>query len=255
MVRLSSLLPQATALAALLACAGCGPIDLRSVAPEASGAAALQGEWRGTWASAQHHGGGDVVLRVQQFEAEPVVGLAIDHPCLQQRVYEVAWIGSRFELRRDGEPVFAGVLGPDRRIIGSYSCHEDEGSWQVVWQRALDPVVDVRGSWSGAVAAVGVQAPLALELDQFVDDGTVQVQGVLALPGLLSAAVPVFGFLRSRDGAFELSLQTGAGILPQIAIGGIGDAATRVIASGLVATSGAPLPFTQGVVHFAWQGP
>ncbi|MCB9887387.1 MAG: hypothetical protein H6838_17990 [Planctomycetes bacterium] len=236
-----------------LGVSACTKVEFQTVGSGSAVPAALEGEWIGQWQSEQSTQTGDVTLQVQQFENAPVVGLLINHPCLPTTLYDFSLVGNVFELRSNGEVVFSGELLPSRVLVGAYQCDEDAGHWSATWQRELPPVVDLSGVWQGQIDLTNGNTPLQLEFDQRVVQGALEVTGLLTLPLELASPLPVRGLVRSRDGYFELSLATVAGIVPQVVIGGLGDSVSLEVESGLVATSGQPLSFTQGVATFALQ--
>ncbi|MBL8737311.1 MAG: hypothetical protein JNL12_12845, partial [Planctomycetes bacterium] len=108
MLRCAFLLPAVLGL-------GACDLEVRSTRSADVVPAALQGEWEGTWSGAAGSGG-TLTLQVQQFDAEPLVSIRIDNPCLEAREYQLVIGLASVELRRDGEPVFVGVLGEGRTL-------------------------------------------------------------------------------------------------------------------------------------------
>jgi len=237
--------------ATLLLLASCNKLQFRSDRPQGSVPARLEGEWRGQWQSSQSNAGGDIVLRVQEFEDQPVFGVFVNHPCMPTTTYEIEFTGFAIELSSGGEVLFRGALTPDRQMLGTFECDQDTGTWQVQWDRDLPPLVDLTGTWQGQITTVNGSTPLNMQFDQRVVQGVLEVTGLLALPSELVSPLPVRGFVRSRDGFFELAVTTVPGILPQVVIGGTGDSSSLAVQAGMVATSGQPLSFTQGVASFA----
>ncbi len=235
----------------LLFLAACNKVEFRTVGSGSAVPAALAGEWSGHWQSEEGAQMGEVTLQVQQFENAPVVGLLINHPCLPTTLYEFNLVGTVLELSSNGETVFRGELLPERLLVGTYECAMDSGHWSATWQRDLPPVVDLTGVWQGQIEVTAGNTPIRLEFDQRVVQGALEVTGLLTLPQELTSPLPVRGLVRSREGFFELSVTTVAGIVPQVVIGGVGDSANLQVESGLVATSGQPLSFTHGVATFA----
>lgn len=136
-------------------------------------------------------------------------------------------------------------------MLGTFECDQDSGTWAVAWERDLPPLVDLTGTWQGQITSLNGSTPLSLQFDQRVVQGVLEVTGLLALPLELVSPLPVRGFVSSRDGFFELAVTTVPGILPQVVIGGTGDSTSLAVQAGMVATSGQPLSFTQGVASFA----
>lgn len=232
--------------------AACGKVQFQST-PGTPGAAAqeLYGEWVGTWASDSIEGTGPLSFRAQQFEGQLVFGVDIAHPCLNGSLYQLVFSGTHLELRDQGMPVMVGDLQEGRRFVGTYSCLEDSGTWEVVWSRDLPPVADLTGTWQGEILSIAGVSPLELVLEQYVAGGRIYVRGTLELPNDLDGLLPVDGLVRMRSSQFELSLVTESGVTPQVVIGGFGDPATLNVHTGLVVTSGAPLTWTQGQATFA----
>lgn len=236
---------------ALAVLGSCNKVEFRTAQVGSAVPLALKGEWQGNWQSSLGTAGGELSLQVQEFESDPLISVLISHPCLPTSTYEISFSGTSLELRHAGEIVFAGELVGDRTLVGTFQCDEDSGTWSADWQRALPPVVDLTGLWQGQIESLSGGTPLRLEFDQRVVQGSLEVTGLLSLPLELATPLPVRGLVRSRDGFFELSVTTVAGIVPQVVIGGIGDSSSLSVDAGLVSTSGQPLSFTQGVANFA----
>jgi hypothetical protein len=240
-----------------LALSACGDLHIKSVHVSSVVPEVLQGEWLGTWTSTTDQGGGDMTLRVQEFGGEPVISILVANPCLVPAAYEVVMTGSMFELRTGGEVVLAATLEQNRTLVGSYGCATDGGTWQAVWHQALPAILDLSGTWEGAVAEAASQAsPLVMSLHQSVRGGQLVLDGAMDLPGLLSATLPVLGSVRFREGTFEIILATPNGTEPSVQLGGLGDSTTRSIGEGVFAASPGPLlPFTQAGWGMHWVSP
>lgn len=232
----------------------CGKVQFESTpGTPGVGAEELFGEWVGTWTSDGTAGTGTMSFRAQRFGEQLVFNVDMAHPCLTNTRYQLVFDGEQLELRLAGAPVMIGELQTDRRFVGTYSCLEDSGSWTVQWQRELPPVPDFSGIWQGEILLMAGTTPLELEFVQSVSGGVIALDGWLRLPLLLDGQLPIDGVVRLRQNEFEISLVTPAGTTPQIVIGGFGNPTAMAVTTGLVVTSGAPLPFTQGQTTFALQ--
>lgn len=240
-----------------LAClfAACGDIQVRSVRSENVVPATLQGEWSGTWTSAASGMGGALTVRVQEFAQEPVVSLSIDNPCLVPRDYELRLAGASIELLADGVRVLDAAIEEPRRLVGSYECAADRGTWSADWVRELPKPIDLSGSWSGTVTVPGVASePMFVELAQAVRAGALVLDGMITLPQALPLPVPVTGTVEFGENDFQIVLQTRSGFQPAVVLTGIGDREPVQVDVGfLQVLSSAALPFSQGVFQMAPQ--
>lgn len=237
--------------------AACGKFEIRSTRTQGV-PPALLGEWRGSWVSTRTGSStGAVTLRVQEFDAAPVIDLSIDNPCLVPRSYELVLAGAGIDLRADGVVVFHADVPASGVLQGYYTCAEDEGQWTADWQKALPAIQDLSGAWSGTlVHSPGVTETLALNLGQELRGGMLVLSGTLALPGLLPVSLPVQGQVHFREGAFDVLLETTAGVQPAVRMAGVGDAVTSAIENGLLQSSSSVLlPFTTAVWDAAPIGP
>jgi len=238
-------------LPALLGLGACD-LEVRSTRSADVVPAALQGEWEGSWSGASGTGGA-LTLQVQQFGAEPLVSIRIDNPCLEAREYQLVVGVASVELRRDGEPVFVGVLGEGRTLTGMFACAAGEGSWSATWERDLPDLVDLSGTWTGSLSVPGVSLPLAAQLTQEVRGGRLVVSGTMAAEGLITD-LPVEGTVFFDVDTFDLVLQTTAGVQPALLLTGRGETASATLPLGLVQVlGGADLPFPQAVAELARQ--
>lgn len=243
------LLRCAFVLPAALGLAACD-LEVRSTRSADVVPAALQGEWEGSWSGASGTGG-TLTLQVQQFDAEPLVSIRIDNPCLEAREYQLVVGLTSVELRRDGEPVFVGVLGEGRTLNGIFSCAAGEGSWSATWQRDLPELVDLSGTWTGSLSVPGVSLPLSAQLLQEVRGGRLVVSGTVDAEGLITG-LPVEGSVFFGVDTFDLVLQTTAGVQPNLLLTGRGETASATLPLGLVQVLGGDdLPFPQALVELA----
>ena len=240
-----------------LVVAACGDLDVKSIRTGDSVPQALQGEWGGLWQSNQDLDGGSLTLRIQDFGGEPLVSVVISNPCVQPRDYQFRVTGARIELLADGQPVFSALLGSDRTLVGTYACAADAGAWDATWQRDLPLVLDLSGTWNGALSVPGApEQVLVLHLLQVVRSGGLVLDGTLELPGVLPAPLPLRGWVTFREGAFDLALTNLEGELLQFQMIGAGDVDDLRVDNGLLHVS-APgqVPFHQGVWRVQWAGP
>ncbi len=249
------MLLRSLALLAVLPCfAACGKLEIR-VTRTVSVPSTLLGEWTGTWTSAENGGGGSVAVRVRSFENQPLVGMAIDNPCVTPRQYEFVLAGNRIELRSNGVTLFQAVLAAEQTMVGDYQCAEDHGTWQVTWQRALPPVLDVTGTWAGAVDA-GAQGEvgLLLHLTQTVRNGLLAGDGAVELPGVMTGTLPLAGVVDYGVDQFQLLMATPQALSPSLQLIATGTSATMVIENGIVLANLTPTqPAQTATWHAALQ--
>jgi hypothetical protein len=227
----------------------CGDIEVRSVRVAETVPAALEGEWAGSWQSTLTSTGGALTVRVQEFASQPVVSLQITNPCLVPRTYQLALEGGAIELRADGAVVFAARLDQDQRLVGTFQCDADRGTWSASRQRGLPELVDLSGEWSGLLSPPGITpVAVALTLSQTVAAGALTLAGSLRVPDFLLATIPVEGVVMFRDTGFDLTLRSGAGVVPPLVLSGLGELDPVRVELGLVQFLGpSPLPFQQAV--------
>lgn len=231
--------------------ASCGDIEVRSIRVSESVPEELQGEWTGHWQSSDGSGGGAIVLRMQDFGGTPVVSVQLDNACIEAREYQFRTFGNQLELLADGEVLFSALFGDDRTLLGTYGCDADAGTWDAAWAHALPDLVDLGGRWEGSISAFGQPLrTLVLDLDLVVRGGALVVEGSVAVPSLLMTPLPVSGLITFRHEpvfdvhSFELLLATPIGSSPTVQLFGTGDPQLRRIDTGLLQTSGDPLPLT-----------
>lgn len=237
-----------------LLCLGvaCGEIKVRSVRSADAVPAALEGEWSGTWTSEVNAMAGSLSVRVQQFAGQPLVSLSIDNPCLVPRDYELRLTGGTIELLADGVRVLDATLTADRRLLGSYECAADRGTWSAERIRDLPPPLDLSGTWRGTVTVGGASEPLVVELVQTVRAGSLALDGLVTLPEALPFPVPVTGGVQFGDADFRIALQTRSGFQPAVVLTGVGDREPVQVDIGLLQVlSSTALPFSQGVFQMA----
>lgn len=235
----------------------CGDLDVRSVRAPQAVPRALIGEWTGSWHATQSGLEGGIVVRVQEFEGEPVVNVQFENPCIEPRTYDLVVTEATIELRADGRTVIAATVGEGRSLIGTYECTAESGTWSAVWQHDLPEVVDLGGDWDGTLV-VGGQSNRAvhLELTQSVAGGMVLLDGLLDLGDAWPLPVPMRGTVVFRTGGYDVMLSTLAGNQPVLLLTGTGDTEPLRIENGILqALSSAPLPFQAGLFTVARQGP
>lgn len=207
-----------------LALAACGDLDVRSIRPPEIAADVLAGEWVGSWHSPSRNTQGDVVVRVRQFDDQPVVEVVFDNPCIVSRSYELVVTASTIELRADGMAVLAATLSDERRLDGVFQCVDETGTWSAVWQRDLPPVLDLGGPWGGDVRLWGGPVHgLELDLQQSVRGGVVQLDGTLRVPGLWQEPIAVTGNAVFDAATFDVLLRSLEATGPQLVLTGTGD--------------------------------
>lgn len=237
-------------IACLFALVACSKFEVRSTRVPGV-PAALLGEWHGSWTSSRTGtssaaSSGAVTLKVQQFDGQPVIDLAIDNPCLVPRSYDLVMAGTGIDLRADGVTVFHAEIPEPGVLRGYYACAEDEGQWTADWQQDLPAIQDLSGTWNGSlVHSPGVTEALALNLTQNLQGGVLRLSGTLNLPGLLPVSLPLEGAVHFREGAFDVVLATPSGVAPAVRMAGVGDAVTSAIDDGLLLSDASVLlPFT-----------
>lgn len=227
----------------------CGDLEVRSVRAPQAVPQELTGEWVGTWLSAAQTSGA-IVVRVQEFAGEPVVRVDFTNPCVAPRSYDLVVTATTIELRAEGEAVMAATLTADRRLVGSYHCPEESGTWSAAWTRDLPELADLGGAYSGTLAVAGqpIRA-VTLDVSQQIVAGELQLDGLLGLPDLWPLPVPLIGTAQFSGTSFDLVLYTPAGVAPPLLLTGTGDRVTLQIDNGLLQPIGPQvLPFSFGLV-------
>lgn len=234
-------------LAALLA--ACGDLEVRSIPGSQTIPAELAGMWSGTWRSDANQEAGGVMIRIQEFEGEPVVSLTIDNPCLVPADYDLVFDGGVIALQADGVTVLQASLVAPRKLSGSYGCALDAGTWDADWVGALPEPIDLSGVWDGtAVSVGGMELSFSIDLEQSVQSGTLALAAQAELPSLLPFPVPLSGYVNFREDSFELVLQTELGVQPRLVLTGVGERDPLQVPTGLLQVIGqSPLPFQQGL--------
>ena len=236
-------------LVAVLLFAACGELHIKSVRVGSAVPAGLQGEWLGTWTSTTDQTGGEIILRVQEFAAAPVVTILVNNPCLAPDDYQIALSGTTFELRLGSDVVLFATLGAGRTLDGSYNCAVDGGTLQATWQKDLPAIVDLSGTWQGSMQS-GAEAavPVIVSLHQFVRTGQLLLEGTMELPGVVAGSLPLSGSARFRETWFEVVLTTPSGTQPFVQLTGLGDPEALTIAEGIATASPqVGFPFTQAI--------
>lgn len=236
--------------------AACGDLHVKSIRSPQVVPAAFAGEWTGTWMSTDPAATGAIAVRVQEFAGEPVVHVEFQNPCIEPRSYELVLSGSTIELRAGADTVLAGALVEPQRLVGTYHCPLESGTWEATWQRDLPELADLGGIWTGTLAVPGqVTRPFELALEQDVDGGELRLTGLLDLGDVWPSLLVVRGPVAFRDDGFDLALQTLSGNSPGLLLAGSGDREPLQVESGLLLTIGSPvLPFSNGVFTISWQG-
>ena len=232
------------AFSLVLLLAACGDLEVRSVRAPQSVPQELVGEWVGTWQSTAEATGA-IVVRVQEFEGEPVVRVEFENPCIEPRSYDLVITAASIELRAEGAAVMTATLVEGRQLVGTYHCPEESGTWTASWQRELPAVQDLSGAWTGSLAAAG-QPTRGIDLDlvQTVEGGDVRLQGFLWLHDLWPLPLEIEGTVLFREATFDLLLRTPVGSVPGLLVTGIGDYTPMRVENGLLQPIGTPvLPF------------
>ena len=240
----------------LLSLASCGDLSVTSVAPVDQGVPiAAKGEWRGTWVSDESGQSGELALRIQEFHEQAVVALAINNGCLQQQNYELVVIGEAVTLRVGGVPILVAEFAPSGELVGSFDCPEDSGTWSATRIGPLPEPIDLSGTWLGSAMVSGEsETALLLELDQFVRDGRLILEGTADVPGLVPQQVPLSGYVNFRETDFDLVLQTVEGVEPVMVFAGIGNFDPVRVDVGLIQVlSSQTVEFTQAVFQVMLQ--
>jgi|688.fasta_scaffold227400_3 hypothetical protein len=211
-----SLLSILAAAAVLLACG-----QIRTSVTDASSAvpSALAGEWSGTWTSSAGDGGGELVLRVQEFAGQPVVQINTDLPCLGGPSFQLQLAASAFTVRVGDVVVLAGELAAPGELSGQYGCAAGAGTWQATRARPLPSVKDLTGRWTGTLFFDGLpDAPFALDLRMRLDAGLLRLDGDIFVEGSDPAAVVGIASAFDDQG-FTIALSTPDGALRALANG------------------------------------
>jgi hypothetical protein len=231
-------------VACVVATAGCVKVERQTTTKGVP--AQWLGEWQGTWSSTRTTAGGALQLSVRTFDGEPLVQLDTTHPCLRPASYSFRIEGSQWRLLADGEQMFVGVLDRDRRIVaGDYECPEDAGVWQVQWIRALPAVADLGGEWSGGYLSSSPPASggVALQLEQRVVSGRLQIRGELLLPQLALALPLVTGEALPVGDDYLLDLRTGPVPGPAFVLQGLVRGGQLVVEGGILMVADPRVPF------------
>ncbi len=238
-----------------LALTACGDLELKSVRPSDAVPAGLEGEWVGSWQSVMSNTSGTLNVQVQEFAGEPIVAVSIENPCITAREYELVLTPSTIELRADGVTVFAATLGEAGSLVGTYQCEADLGTWTAAWQRALPPITDLSGTWTGELTVSGQRdVPIRLQLAQRVADSQIVLDGALELTGLWPAPIAMTGAAQFREQGFDVLLHTPNGFAPELLLTSFGIREPPRMEVGLLQVFGTQLPFQQALVRLVWQG-
>lgn len=235
---------------ALLGASACGDLNVRSVAAREVVPAQLEGEWRGSWTSTRDNTTGVLVVRVQEFDLQPVVSLQIDNPCLPPRAYELAISGGSIALRAEGVTVFQAELDEEGGMSGNYGCLADGGYWSAERVGPLPELEDLSGAWSGVVTIPGVfEQELSILMEMSVDAGALVLDAIAEAPNALAEPVPMRGFVQFRDADFDIVLRSDDGVSPVLLFSGVGARDPLRVEAGLVQILDAPpeLPFSQAL--------
>lgn len=236
----------------LLAClAACGDLKVRSVAPTEVVPAELEGRWVGTWQSDGTIGSGSIELRIQEFDGEPLVAIAIDNPCLVPSNYDLRFTGQGIDLLAEGVAVLSADRVAEEQLVGTYQCEQDQGVWAAEWVESLPTLLDLSGTWEGRIFGGGEpEQPIAITMVQRVEAGALVLVGEADLPGVLPFGLPVRGFVRFGELNFELILQTAPGFEPQVIVAGLGDREPLQLPLGVVQVlSPTAFPFSQAMIE------
>lgn len=241
-------MPTWLAVFAALSSTACVRIERRTT--EIGVPPALEGAWSGTWASTGNGGQGSVAMRLQSFEGRPVVRIESSHPCLQPGSYEFSLQPPQLELRRSGVPVFLGAIdSANRRIVGTYGCTADAGTWSVGWTGALPPIGDASGIWTGTFTAGSPPAStgFTMELRQGWQAGFLTVTGEVVVDGI-GVGVPIeSGSVEWEGNAFDLALR-GTQLGLRVQVQGTGTLQSLPVCAGLLLVD---LP-TGGAIGGTW---
>lgn len=238
-----------------LVLAACGDLELKSYRPPDAVPAGLEGEWVGSWQSVLSNTSGTLNVQVQEFAGEAIVAVRIENPCITARVYDLVLTPSTIELRADGQTVFAATLGEAGSLVGTYQCEADLGTWAATWQRALPPIVDLSGTWTGELTVSGQRdVPIRLQLAQRVVDSQIVLDGALELTGLWPVPFATSGSAQFREQGFDVLLHTPVGSAPELLLTSFGMREPLRMEVGLLQVFGPQLPFQQALLRLVWQG-
>lgn len=232
---------------------GCD-LKVTSIATRGPGVlSAVKGEWRGTWLSGDTGQSGSLTLRIQEFDQQPVVAATFTNACLLSPNYQLVMLGESVTLQLDGIPILVAQFTSTDQLVGSYSCQQDSGTWSAARLGSLPDPLDLSGTWQGTAMIAGVaEYPVLVELEQFVRNGRIELEGFAELQGLLPFQLPLAGNAIFRTTNFELVLQTNAGFEPSMVFAGIGDREPLQVGFGLIQTLGAQAaPFQQAAFQIA----
>jgi hypothetical protein len=211
----------------------CGELAVQSTPGEQTIAAALAGEWRGTWQSDLTGASGEIVLRVQDFAGEPVVSMVLDNPCVTPDEYDLELSLGTLSMQADGVSVVQGTLASAERIVGAFGCALDHGTWFADRVGDLPELVDLGGSWSGLVALPGgLSQSVAVTLLQRVEGGRLALEASFEAPGLWPTPVPMSGVVTFGVEGFDLLLTSPAELQPFFAFSGMGERQPLAIPAG-----------------------
>lgn len=205
-------------LAVILALAACSDVKTTAPAPVAAVPARLVGVWSGTWTTAAGDSAGDLTLRVQEFDDQPVVQIETDLPCISGTTFVLRFQATSFTATIGAQQVLRGELGAADTLSGTFACDAGVGTWQTTRIRSLPEVVDLSGVWTGALYREGAPPqPFTLRLVMALESGILRLGGDLTVEG--SPTSPIAGlasdfessgyqlFFESADGSYFLRAQ------------------------------------------------
>lgn len=184
-----------------------------------------------------------------------MVEVLINNTCLTAQNYQLVVLGESVTLEVGGVPILVGAFTSLNELVGSYDCPQDSGTWSATRFGSLPDPLDLSGTWLGsAVIAGGGENPLLVQLDQFVRDGRIELQGFADLNPLVPDQIPLAGFVNFRATDFELVLQTVAGFEPAMVFAGIGSSDPVQVEIGTIQVVGSQAaPFLQAVFQILQQ--
>lgn len=232
---------------------GCGKLQLKTTVTPQSIPAQMQGEWTGTWTSANGVAHGDLLVRLQTFDDNPVVGFETNHPEMQIIDFRFLFLGRHVEIHSSDptdNAVFSGDTAADlRTMTGTYSCIGDAGTWQTAWHRTLPPIGDVSGDWVGGFESFQppLQAPLHLQLVQTWVDGVLHVRGEIDVPGTDNQIAIHDGIVDWRENDFVLLLTTDPNAPPTVLLQAAGARSQFSVSGALQVDPGSGQPVVTAV--------
>lgn len=202
-----------TIVLSLLLATACADVTTTTPAPAPAVPAALAGEWEGIWTSTALESTGDLLLRVQEFDGQPVVQIDTDLPCIAGTSFQLDFTATSFTASIGDQEVLRGEVAADGTLSGTYACAAGTGSWQAERLRPLPAVADLSGDWTGALYREGATPqPFTLDLQMTLESGVLRLAGAITVQG--EPTDTIVGYASEFDDAgYQVFFETSGGVL------------------------------------------